>query len=84
MTEKEKWFIVCMYEKPALFLKKYLVPPSMLFLCEEEGKGDELNLGFWLNASVTWALSPLLSVNGLREEDPDPVSVVADVSGHVF
>lgn len=34
--------------------------------------------------TVTWALSSLLSVNCLREEDPDPVSVVADISGDVF
>lgn len=46
VTRKEKWFVLYMYEKPALFLKKYLVPPSMLLLCEEEGKGDQLNWGF--------------------------------------
>lgn len=66
MTAKEKQFIVYMYEKPALFLKKYLVPPSMLLLCEKEGE-RLAEFGILAEYQLLLGHHPLFA-NGLRAE----------------
>lgn len=66
--ERKNDFIVYMYEKPALFLKKYLVPPSICYCVRRKEKEISWIWDFGWIPALTWASSSLLSVNALRAE----------------